>query len=88
MDALFAVDRFEGDLAVLLDDADAELIVPRELLPQGVREGSVIRAPIGEEGPEWNGAVLDEAERHRRDVEARDRLRRLRRRDPGGDIQL
>ena len=88
MEIVYVVDRFEGKVAVLLGDDDSESTVPRDILPMGVREGSVIRVPIGGQGPDWGKAVIDDSERQRRDVEARDRLGRLRRRDPGGDIEL
>jgi hypothetical protein len=88
MDPVYVVDRFEGELAVLLGGDGSEFTVRRQLLPLGAREGSVLRVPMGAQGPDWSRAVLDDAERRRRDIEARDRLGRLKRRDPGGDIEL
>ena len=88
MDTAFVIDRFEGDTAVLLGDDGSEHEVQRSLLPPGAREGSVVRVPVSGPLPDWSRAVLDEAELHRRDIAARERLDRLKRRDPGGNIEL
>jgi hypothetical protein len=88
MNTLYAVDRLEGELAVLVGDDDLEFTVPRRVLPLGVREGSILRVPVRDQGPDWSRAVVDEVERRRREVEARDRLSQLQRRDPGGDVKL
>lgn len=88
MEALYAVDRFEGEIAVLLGDDDSESTVRRQLLPAGLQEGSVLRVPIWNQVPDWGRAVVDEAEQRRRDAEDQARQDRLRRRDPGGDITL
>ncbi len=86
---LFAVDRIEGAVAVLIGDDAAVVEVPRTQLPPGATEGSVLRVPAGTGGvPDWAAATLDEAERQRRLEAARRRLERLARRDPGGNITL
>ena len=46
-----AVDRFEGDLAVL-DVAGVLVNVPRALLPAGAREGSVLALALDLAGTE------------------------------------
>ncbi|HWO88386.1 MAG TPA: DUF3006 domain-containing protein, partial [Gemmatimonadales bacterium] len=87
--ALFAVDRIEGQIAVVVGDDGKAHDVARSELPQGTREGSVLRAPLLADGSvDWSHARLDEAERKRRLAESRERLDRLRSRDPGGDIVL
>jgi hypothetical protein len=43
-------------------------------------------APGGK--PDWSSAAPDDAERERRLKEARARVERLRRTDPGGDVVL
>jgi hypothetical protein len=87
--AYYAVDRFEGSLAVLVADDGTSIDVSRRALPSGVREGSVIQVEIGSDGrPNWSKASLDEKERERRLKQARDALERLRKRDPGGDVTL
>jgi hypothetical protein len=44
------IDRFEGDMAVLLlGEIREHLDVPRSLLPSGAREGSWLRAEIADE---------------------------------------
>ncbi|MCY3600089.1 MAG: DUF3006 domain-containing protein [Gemmatimonadetes bacterium] len=85
----WVVDRVEGCIAVLIRDVDERAEdVPIETLPAGSREGAVLRVPEAEGRPHWGGAVLDEEARQTRLREAEDVLRRLRRRDPGGDIKL
>jgi hypothetical protein len=79
----YAVDRIEGPVAVLVGDDGVEIQVLRRLLPRGVKEGTVLRV----EG-DWNTAVVDDAEHARRMREAEDVLRRLKARDPGGDVSL
>jgi hypothetical protein len=46
------VDRFEGDLVVVGDDAGRFLDLPRWLLPAGLREGDVVAVQGEGEGPE------------------------------------
>jgi hypothetical protein len=82
----YAVDRIVGSRAVLLDDNGAEFEVMLSLLPEGTREGSVLR--VKGSPPEWETAALDAAERLRRLERARKELDRLKRSDPGGDIVL
>lgn len=41
-----AVDRFEGDLAIVKLDDGQEILWPEEKLPSGVSEGSVIKLKI------------------------------------------
>lgn len=88
-DVYYAVDRFEGSHAVLVGDAGDEVAVSRADLPEGTREGTLLRVSRDASGrPDWASAAIDEAERERRRREAEALLRRLRRRDPGGDIKL
>jgi hypothetical protein len=87
--AYYAIDRIEGQIAVLVGDDGMSVDVPKRVLPAGVREGSVLQVQIGKDStPDWSNAVLDEAERERRVKEGRETLDRLRKRDPGGDITL
>lgn len=54
-----------------------------------VREGDMLRVPVGADGgPEWSEAAPDPAARAERLSEAEARIARLRKRDPGGDIVL
>ena len=85
----WVVDRVEGCIAVLIRDAEERAEdVPIETLPAGSREGAVLRVPEAEGRPDWGAAVLDEGARQARLREAEDVLRRLRGRDPGGDVEL
>ncbi len=38
----FSVDRFEGDIAVLIDEQGASIEISREMLPDGCEEGEII----------------------------------------------
>jgi len=86
---LYAVDRIEGASAVLVDDAGATVTVATRALPAGAAEGIVLLVLVGPDGePAWKSARVDQAETARRRKEAAERLKRLRKRDPGGDIRL
>ncbi|MBI2072103.1 MAG: DUF3006 domain-containing protein [Gemmatimonadetes bacterium] len=86
---LYTVDRIEGASAVLVDDAGATATVPNRALPAGAAEGTVLRVPVKANGqPAWEAARVDPAETARRRAEAEDRIQRLKKRDPGGDIRL
>lgn len=86
---LWVVDRVAGSIAVLIRDGDERTEdVPIETLPARSREGVVLRVPEADGRPDWAAAALDEGARRTRLREAEEVLRRLRRRDPGGDIQL
>lgn len=63
--------------------------VPASALGVPVREGDMLRVPVGADGgPEWSEAAPDPAARAERLSEAEARIARLRKRDPGGDIVL
>lgn len=88
-DVIWVVDRVEGPIAVLVRDEDERTEdVPIGALPAGSREGSVLRVPEVDGRPDWTAAALDEDARRVRLREAEEVLDRLRRRDPGGDINL
>lgn len=87
----YAVDRLEGGgrTAVLVADDGAVFHVARTKLPEGTREGTVLRVRLGSNGrPDWSSAELDEAERERRLRASRERLDRLAETDRGGDLTL
>ena len=86
--AFYTVDRVEGDIAVLVGDDGVVFDVRRNALPVRVREGIVLRVPLSDRGPDWSSCTIDDAERERRLAEARERLARLRKTDPGGDVVL
>jgi hypothetical protein len=77
----FVVDRFEGDLAVLVNDDGLSKDVPRRLLAQDVGEGDVVT----QKGNVW---MRDAQETRTRLDEVGRVLTGLRKRDPGGDIKL
>jgi hypothetical protein len=87
--AFYAVDRLEGNIAVLVSDLGATLQMPRVELPTGLREGAVLRVRFGAQNlPDWSSAVIDKEEEQRRLREAKEMLDDLKRSDPGGDIKL
>ncbi len=88
-EAFYTVDRMEGAIAVLVGDDGVALDVSGNTLPVRVREGFVLRVRLTPDGrPDWSSATVDEAERKRRLEQARERLDRLRKTDPGGDVVL
>jgi hypothetical protein len=84
----FVVDRIEGPLAVVVSDDGRTFDVPRDQLPPGSHEGSVLRLDSAGSKPDWSQALIDDAERARRQREARRTLDKFKRSDPGGDVQL
>ncbi len=73
-----SIDRFEGDLAVLVTDDGRSIVWPRDLLPAGARAGEVLSVRLARD--------LKATDRAAREGRA---LRRdLDKTDPGGDIQL
>jgi len=74
------IDRFEGKFAILESQDKNPLIFnfPYHLLPEGVKEGSVIRFNID----------IDEKETETRRKKIKEQLDNLKKKDRGGDIQL
>jgi len=86
---IWVVDRVEGRIAVLVADDDEETLdVPLNVLPHGLREGTVLRVTESEGHPLWASAMLDEELRLRRLRQDETALNELKSRDPGGDIVL
>jgi len=87
---LYAVDRREGDVCVLVTDAGASIDVAAKQLPPDCRaEGVVIRVPVSATGePSWKDAKRDRDEERRRLDEAKERMKKLGRSDSGGDVTL
>ena len=88
--ALFAVDRLEEAIAVVIDDDGNAHDVQTRTLPADCRaEGAVIRVVIGAKGaPEWKTALRDKDEERRRRDEMQRRVDSLKRKDTGGDVSL
>jgi hypothetical protein len=85
----YTVDRMEGALAILLDDRGGRIERPRDSLPLRLKEGMVLLVPLDDLGElDWSAVTRDEAEERRRLEDAKARLERLRKRDPGGDVNL
>lgn len=72
----FVIDRFEGDIAVLVNDIT--LNIPRSILPKDAKEGDVIVLEIKVD--------REETDRLRKEVE--DKLKYLKDREEKGDIWL
>lgn len=85
----YAVDSIGDKSATLVGDSGDTITVALRDLPAGIREGTVLRVSGDTQaGPDWRSAEIDEAETGRRRREAEATLKELRRRDPGGDIEL
>ena len=88
-ESLWVVDRIEGEVAVLVGDDNGQMTdIPVNVLPEGLREGSVLRVPEDMGEQLWASASLDEESRLARLTEAEGVLDELRQRDPGGDVVL
>ncbi len=85
---LVAVDRLEGDQAVL-EGADGTMYLVRaDSLPLGATSGSVLSVRIVGGEVEEAGMSVDDAATAKRRAEAEEIIAELRRRDPGGDVIL
>ena len=76
-----SIDRFEGkkkEIAVLATDDGRQVELPRDLLPKGAKAGEVLTLAI-ERDVEATRGLVEETRK------VRDRLKKP---DPGGDIQL
>lgn len=69
---LYSVDRFEGDIAVLIDEDGGRLDVPRDDLPSGVAAGDMVRLQDGAFQPDDEAA----AARRARVIALQNRLRK------------
>ncbi|UCF41026.1 MAG: DUF3006 family protein [Gemmatimonadota bacterium] len=85
----YAVDRIRHRTALLVDDEQRQTLVPTSRLPRDLAEGQVLLVPVDEAGTaDWGRARIDEAEGERRRVQAEQAIEELKRRDPGGDVEL
>ncbi len=85
----YTVDRIRKGRAILIGDAGDELDVVLDDLPAALTEGAALRVPLDKEGAQdWAAARIDTGETERRRREAQRIIDELRRRDPGGDIEL
>ncbi len=67
----YAVDRINGQIAVLADDEGRNVALPLARLPKGVKTGSVLSIRLDKaETPSWSSAEIDEEEARRRSAEA------------------
>ena len=86
---IWVVDRIEREVAVLVADENQEMLdIALDILPDRLREGSVLKVAEDMDGPLWASASLDEESKLERLREAEEVLDELRERDPGGDIVL
>ena len=84
---IWAVDRIEGDTAVLVSDVDSKVIqVSLTKLPEGTEEKSILHAFERRGQPVWSSAVLDESIEVQKESESEEIMEGLKQRDPGGDI--
>ena len=84
----YVVDRIEGELVVLIEDDSGDRVnVDSWELPL-VSEGTVLRVSVRDNQPQWSTAEPDADEANRRNEESRQILADLKKRDPGGSIEL
>ena len=85
----WVIDSLDSGIARLETPETTFIEISRDWLPFGVQEGDVLEVRVHRSE---DGAVItcvrDEAETSRRKDEAGKLLERLRKRDPGGDINL
>jgi hypothetical protein len=88
--AIYAVDRREAGVIVLVDDSGTSAQVEVMRLPPACRpEGAVLRVPLDSSSqPIWENASRDMVEEERRLQLNAARLAKLRRQDAGGDVSL
>ena len=85
----YVVDRREGSVVVLVADSGERHDVPAAELPRNCRaEGAVLDVPLAGTMPSWRAARRNHTEERGRLREAGERIARLRKRDPGGDVSL
>jgi hypothetical protein len=74
------IDRFEGDVAVLLvGDKERQVVVPRKSLPAGVKEGHWLKVEL--DGDNLVSAVIDAEETAKMKQRIAGKLEQLRRGD-------
>ncbi len=67
----YAVDKINGQIAVLADDEGRNVALPLSRLPKGVTAGCVLSISLDNAGtPAWSSAEIDEEEAKRRSEEA------------------
>jgi hypothetical protein len=85
----FIVDRHEGEISIVEVDGKALLDLPRWLLPRAARGDDVVAVSVEGDGDRTVVTLeRDPAATARAQAEAAEAVRRLKRRDPGGDVQL
>lgn len=81
----YAVERLNGQIAMLADDDGRSVALPLARLPKGVKKGCVLSIRLDNAGtPSWSSAEIDEEEAERRIAEAerlKDELRDKKRSD-------
>jgi hypothetical protein len=89
IDFRYAIDRREGELVVLVDEEGRVLDVPAWVVPPSARPGEVLDVVTMWDQGSWVVRCRVDAEASENARSAADeRLRRLRERDPGGDVAL
>ena len=78
MSLRLSVDRYEGDIAVLVTDDGRQVEFPGDLLPAGTKAGDLLNLTF----------VRDEVATGKLKAETTKVQARLKKRDTGGDIKL
>ena len=86
---IWAVDRIEGEVAVLVSDTSNRIVeVNLKKLPEGTKEKSILRVFERKDQPVWSSAVLDESIEVGKESETGRIIEGLKKRDPGGDVVI
>jgi len=86
---VWIVDRFEGDYAVVERALHETPHLPRALLPTGLREGDALRVTVSAGDEEVRLTIARDAqETNQRATEAQRILGDLKKRGPGGKVEL
>jgi hypothetical protein len=86
---IYVVDRIEGELVVLVADESGEKVNLDSWELPAVDEGTVLAVKVDANNkPQWGSvSVLDE-ETERRRKHGSEQIEELKKRDPGGDINI
>jgi len=84
----YVVDRIEGELIVLVDDSGGDKVNMDSWELPVVNEGDVLVVQLQNDKPQWGKVTVLPEEARKRYEESRKQIEELKKRDPGGDIEL
>ncbi len=84
----YVVDRIEGELVVLVEDESGDQVNVDSWELPSVNEGTVLKVEVQNNRPQWGTATVDDDSTARRKEKSNQILSDLKKRDPGGDVEL